>query len=79
MVRSAARTPPHDQSEESAALQYWRAQEEAPLPEPQAEDMLDATPATDEPDDALPTGWWILPVLALSCLLWGGIGALVLL
>ena len=87
MVRPVPRPPSPEDDAESAALRYWREQEQSPLPDTDVsaqpgDDVLDGTLSgtfADVAEDAFPSGWWILPVLILSCLTWGGVGALVLL
>ncbi|MFN0115294.1 MAG: hypothetical protein ACKVPY_11520 [Paracoccaceae bacterium] len=54
------------------ALARWRAQETAPLPADTSDQALAMVEGAAERavPVALPSGWWILPVVALSGALW---------
>ncbi len=78
MVRPVHVSSPAEGDSESAALRHWREQEAAPMPGLGDDETPVALPEADDPIDAFPSGWWILPVLVLSCLAWGGLGAAIL-
>jgi hypothetical protein len=62
---------------DSGALQRWYAQEAADMPDrlvlPPDEDAEDSGIEAATAAQAWPSGWWILPVVAVSALLWVGL------
>ncbi|MGB3146467.1 MAG: hypothetical protein WBA91_01770 [Paracoccaceae bacterium] len=71
MENLAKQLHPETRDDRPDPLDYWLEQERARGLDENAGALRGPEPMAE--DDAMPSGWWILPALALSLPIWGAI------